>query len=59
MANSVNPVQTAPIGAVCSGFTLFACIRILPVNLGNNLQQTTFSDEFFFKRLYIAMRERS
>ena len=24
MANSVDPDQTAPIGAVCSGFTLFA-----------------------------------
>ena len=24
MANSVNPDQTAPIGAVCSGSTLFA-----------------------------------
>ena len=26
MANSVGPDQTAPIGAVCSGFTLFASI---------------------------------
>ena len=26
MANSVDPDQTAPIGAVCSGFTLFASI---------------------------------
>ena len=26
MANSVDPDQTAPIGAVCSGSTLFACI---------------------------------
>ena len=26
MAYSVNPDQTAPIGAVCSGSTLFACI---------------------------------
>ena len=26
MANSVNPDQTAPIGAVCSGSTLLACI---------------------------------
>ena len=28
MANSVDPVQTAPIGAVCSGFMLFASILI-------------------------------
>ena len=26
MAKSVDPDQTAPIGAVCSGFTLFASI---------------------------------
>ena len=26
MANSVEPEQTAPIGAVCSGSTLFASI---------------------------------
>ena len=26
MANSVDPDQTAPIGAVCSGSTLFAFI---------------------------------
>ena len=29
MANSVNPDQTAPIGAVCSESTLFACTCIL------------------------------
>ena len=47
MANSVDPDQTAPIGAVCSGFTLFASILNLSVMLGNYLQQTTFSDAFF------------
>ena len=51
MANSVDPDQTAPIGAVCSGSTLFASILKLSVMLGNNLQQTrkqtTFSDAFF------------
>ena len=26
MTNSVDPDQTAPKGAVCSGSTLFACI---------------------------------
>ena len=39
MANSVNPDKTAPIGAVCSGSTLFATILNLSVKLGNNLQQ--------------------
>ena len=30
MANSVDPDQTAPIGAVCSGSMLFASILIIP-----------------------------
>ena len=37
MANSVDLDQTAPIGAVCSGFTLFASILSLSVMLGNYL----------------------
>ena len=48
MENSVDPDQNAPIGAVCSGSTLFASILSLSVMLGNYLQQTTFSDAFFF-----------
>ena len=44
MANSVNPDQTAPIGAVCSGCTLFASILNLSVMLGNYLQQRTSAD---------------
>ena len=35
MANSVAPDQTAPIGAVCSGSTLFASILNLSVMLRN------------------------
>ena len=41
MANSVDPDQTSPIGAVCSGSTLFTSILNLSVMLGNYLQQTT------------------
>ena len=44
MANSVDPDQTAPIGAVCSGSTLFASIHNSSVMLGNYLQQTTSAD---------------
>ena len=44
MANSVDPDQTAPIGAVCSGSTLFASILNLSVKLGNYLQQMTSAD---------------
>ena len=55
MANSVDPDQTAPIGAVCSGSTLFASILNSSVMLGNYLQQTTstatFSDAFYFLAL--------
>ena len=47
MANSVNPDQTAPIGAVCSGSTLFASILNSSVMLGNYLQQTTSADDIF------------
>ena len=47
MANSVDPDQTAPIGAVCSGSTLFASILNWSVMLGNFLQQTTYADSIF------------
>ena len=39
MANSMDPDQTAPIGAVCSGSTMFASILNSSVMLGNYLQQ--------------------
>ena len=45
MANSVDPDQTAPIGAVCSGSMLFASILNLSVMLGNYLQRTTSADD--------------
>ena len=47
MANSVDPEQTAPIGAVCSGSTLFASTLNSSVMLGNYLQQTTSADNIF------------
>ena len=47
MVNSVDPDQTAPIGAVCSGSTLFASIFNLSVMFGNYFQQKTFSEAFF------------
>ena len=45
IANSVDPDQTAPIGAVCSGSTLFASILYSSEMLGNYLQQTTSADD--------------
>ena len=47
MANSVDPDQTVPIGAVCSESTLFASMLNSLVKLGNYLQQTTSADDIF------------
>ena len=47
MANSVDPDQTAPIGAVCSGSTLFAYILNSSVMLGNYLQQKASAEDIF------------
>ena len=55
MANSVDPDQTAPIGAVCSGTTLFASIRNLSVILGNYLKQTTAADDIFRCIFFLAL----
>ena len=55
MANSVEPDQTASIGAVCSGSTLFASILNLSVMLGNYLQQTTSANDIFKCILFLAL----
>ena len=55
LANSVDPDQTAHIGAVCSGSTLFASILNLAVRLGNYLQQTTSADNFFRCIFFLAL----
>ena len=55
MANSVDPDQTAPIGAVCSGSKLFASILNLSVMLGNYLQQTTSTDGIFRCIFFLAL----
>ena len=47
MANSVDPDQTAPLGAVCSGSKLFAFILNSSVMIGNYLQQRTSADNIF------------
>ena len=54
-ANSVDPDQTAPIGAVCSGSTLFASILNLSVMLDNYLQQTTLADNIFRCIFFLAL----
>ena len=47
MTNSVDPEQTAPIGAVCSGPMLFASILNLSVMIDNYLQQMTSAEDIF------------
>ena len=42
MANIVDPDQTAPIGAVCSGSTLFAFI----FKFASNVRQLFAADDF-------------
>ena len=55
MANSVDPDQTAPIGAVCSVSTLFASILNLSVTVGSYLQQTTSADDIFRCIFFLAL----
>ena len=47
MENSVDQNKTAPIGALCSGSTLFASILNSSVMQGNYLQQMTSPDDIF------------
>ena len=56
MKNSVDPDQTAPLGAVCSGSTLFASMLKLVSNVrqlfaADNLSRRHFSDAFFLGAL--------
>ena len=55
MANSVDPDQSAPIGAVCSGSKLFASIHNMSVVLDNYLQQTTSADDIFRCIFFFAL----
>ena len=55
MAKSVEPDQTAPIGAVCFGSTLFASILNSSVMLDNYLQQTTSEDDICRCIFFLAL----
>ena len=55
MANSMDPDQTAPMGAVCSGSTLLASILNSSIMLGNYLQQTTSADDIFRCIFFLAL----
>ena len=54
MANSADPDQIAPMGAVCSGSTLFASILNFLVMLSHYLQQTTSADNIFRCIFFLA-----
>ena len=54
-ANSVDPDQTVPVGAVCSGSMLFASILYSSVMLDNYLQQTTSADDIFRCIFFLAL----
>ena len=55
MANNVDPDQTAPIGAVCSGPTLIVSVLNSSVMLGKFLQQTTSADNIFRCIFFLAL----
>ena len=55
MANSMDPDQTAPIVAVCSGSTLFASILNSSVMLGSYLKHTTSAEDIFRCIFYLAL----
>ena len=55
MANSVDPDQTAPIGAVCTGSMLFAFLLKSSIMLGNYLKQTTSADVIFQMHFFLGL----
>ena len=55
MADSVDLEQAAPIGADCSGSTLFASMLNSSVMSGNYLQQTTSADVIFRCIIFLAL----
>ena len=54
MTNSEDPDQTAPIGAVCSGSTLFASILKFIINVWQLFAADDFSRRHF--QMYFSWR---
>ena len=54
MAKSVDPDQTAPKGAVCSGSTLFTSILNSSVMLGNKFAANDFSRRHFQMHFFLG-----
>ena len=57
MANSVDPDQTAPIGAVCSGSTLFASILVWQLFAADDFSRRHFQMHFFLGALRVNYLE--
>ena len=47
MANSVDPDQTAPIGAVCSGSTLFVVTNARQIFAADDFSRRHFQMHFY------------
>ena len=56
MVNSVDPDQTAPVGAVCSGSTLFACMLKLISNVRQLFAADNFDRRYFQMHFLDALR---
>ena len=55
MENSVDPEQTAPFGAVCSGFRLFASIFKFVSNVRQLFAADDFSRRHFQMHFFLAL----
>ena len=55
MTNRVDPDQTAPKGAVCSGFTLFASILKFIINVWQLFAADDFSRRHFQMDFSLAL----
>ena len=54
MANSVDPDQTAPVGAVCSVYTLFASILKFVINVRQLFAADDFNRRLFQMLFFLA-----
>ena len=55
MTNSVDPDETAFVGAVCSGSTLFASILIFVINVWQLFAADDFSRRHFQMHYFLAL----
>ena len=56
MTNSVDPDQTTPIGAVCSGSTLFASVLKFVINVWQLFAADDFSRRHLQMHFFLALK---